>query len=206
MTAYDNDFELLYMIQQKDQIALAIILDKYKTFIDCKIAEIIYDKRLYRQQKEDLRQIGYILLCECLDSFNIAKMVKFATFFCFCFERKVRNQLRQYYSNNGLYVNSLSLDQTVDEFGEFTLGENIESYNPDYEADSLLNYHELQKLVAKVTKDFSPLEQEICRLKQVGYSYKEIADNLPCKYKKVDNTMQKFRRAMNKALNCYNLP
>ena len=200
MIIYENDNELLYMIQQKDEIALGLLLIKYRTVIDCKIAEVVYDKRVFRQQRDDLRQLGYILLSECLECYNESRPVRFSTFFSFCFERKIRNQLRSYYSNNGLYVNSLSLDQTVDEFGEFTLGENIESVYPDYQADSSLNYHERLRQIKETIADFSPLEKSICSLKQGGYSYQEIVEKLACNYKKIDNTMQKFRKAMNQTL------
>jgi len=196
----ENEYELIYMIRQKDQIALEKMLKKYRTVIDCKIAEIVYDKRLYQQQKDDLRQLGFILLHECLDSYNQSKTVKFSTFFGFCFERKIRNQLRSYYANNGANLKSLSLDQPVDENGDFTLGENIQSSYPEYQADSLVNYQDLLKLLKRVIADFSPLERRICRLKQAGYTYKEIVNSLACNYKKVDNTMQKFRRAVNRDL------
>ena len=200
MNETENENELIYMIRQKDQIALELLIRKYRTVIDCKIAEIVFDKRLYHQQKEDLRQLGFILLNECLDSYNYGKTVKFSTFFGFCFERKIRNQIRSYYANNGINLKSLSLDQAVDENGEFTLGENIPSYYPEYQADSLINYHDLLRLLKRVIADFSPLEKRICRLKQAGYTYKEIVDDLSCNYKKVDNTMQKFRRAVNRDL------
>jgi len=200
MNETENENELIYMIRQKDQIALETLLKKYRTMIDCKIAEIVFDKRLYRQQRDDLRQLGYILLHECLDSYNYSKTAKFSTFFGFCFERKIRNQIRSYYSNNGMHLKSLSLDQPVDENGEFTLGENIPSNYPEYRADSMINYHDLLKLLKEVIADFSPLEKRICRLKQAGFSYKEIVSDLACNYKKVDNTMQKFRRAVNRSL------
>ena len=195
-----NDNELMYMIRQMDQVALGLLMDKYSTIIDCKIAEIVFDKRLCQSQKEDLRQIGYILLNECVDSFNANLAVKFSTFFSFCFERKLRNQLRSYYAHNGQYLNSISLDQTVDENGEFTLGENTASVYPDYQADSLINYEHILGLIKKATARFSTLERSICNLRQDGYSYKEIGEELLCNYKKIDNTMQKFRRAMTDSL------
>lgn len=204
MKAYENDNELIYMIWQKDDLALRLLMSKYQTVIDCKIAEVIYDKRVFRQLREELRQCGYIMLHSCLENYNMAKNVKFATFFSFCFERKIRNQLRSYYNGGGRIQSMISLDQTVDEFGEFTLGENIESYYPDYQAESLLNYHELVRLVARAISDFSDQEKDICNLRQKGYGYEEIVEAVGCNYKKVDNTMQKFRKAVKENLRLYN--
>jgi len=196
MQTYENDNELLYMISQNDQLAVQMLVDKYRVIIDYKIAEVVYDRNLFRQYKEELRQIGYILLSECVKSYSVAKNTKFSTFFSFCLERKIRNQLKSYLSHNGCYVNSLSLDQTVDEFGEFTLADNIESNYYEYQSDSLVKYNSLIEAINKVTEDFSHIEKAICKLKQEGYSYPEIVKRLKCNYKKVDNTMQKFRRVL----------
>jgi len=197
MNFYENDNELLYMIHQEDEWALRMIIEKYRKVIDCKIAEIVYDKSLYRQYKEDLRQVGLILLQECIASYNAVKNTKFSTFFSFCLERKIRSQVKSYHGQGGMYLTALSLDQTVDEFGEFTLGENIESRYPDYQSDALIKFNSVVEGIEKVTDEFNGVERAICRLKQQGYTYPEIVAELSCNYKKVDNTMQKFRKALN---------
>ena len=196
MEKHENEYELLYMMRQKDTIAWDLFLKKFRSIIDYKISEVVYDKCLYHRQKDDLRQHGYILLSECLETYNNQKKAKFSTFFSFCFERKIRNYLRSYYGNGGINASALSLDQNVDGEGELTLGENIAGTYSDYQADSGVRYQQLVATIHKSTAKFSNLEKEICRLKQEGYSYQEIMNELQCNYKKIDNTMQKFRKSL----------
>jgi len=200
MNKHDDEYELLYMLRQKDTIAWDIFLNKYRHIIDYKISEVVFDKHLYHRQKEELRQHGYILLSECLDTYNSTKKAKFSTFFSFCFERRIRNQVRSYYSNGGINVNALSLDQPIESGSELTVGDNVESHYSDFQADASVRHASLVMEIEKTTAPFSTLEQNICQLKQEGYSYQEIMEKLQCSYKKIDNTMQKFRKALSSQL------
>ncbi len=203
MGRFENDNELLYMIYQKDEIAINILVEKYYNLIHSTISRIIYSRDVYNSICDDFYQMGLIMINECLESFNPYLSVKFSTFFVLCLERKLRNQLRNIYRKGNSAYNMISLDAQLDDQNDYSLVDNIESRVYEYRGDYHVNHLNLKDQINVVIKDFPILDQEICRLRSEGYSYLEIAEKLACSYKKVDNTLQKFKRKLLTLLNEY---
>ncbi len=191
-----NDNELLYMIHQKDELALGCFITKYLKLAESVISKVVYDKRVYRSAHDDLYQTSLIVLNDCVDAFNSLKATKFSTFYVLCLERKIRTLVQDLYRKAGYGGISISLDWTIDEFGEYTLGESIESVDYQIRGDYMFNYKQLENLVNETLSNESPLEQNIFKLKLDGYSYQEIANILGCPKKKVDNCLQKLKRKL----------
>lgn len=196
MQKSENDYELMYMIYQKDELAMQLLTKKYGHLIDSTISRIVYNRDVYQSVHDDFYQLGLIMLFECLENFNDQKSAKFSTFFVLCYERKLRNDLRGYYRQGMRPQDIVSFDTYVDAAGEFTLWENTESYSYELRGDYYYNYVTLQAQIADTIRDFSPIEQHICQLRQQGYAYNEIIEIVACGYKKVDNTLQKFKRKL----------
>ena len=122
---YENDYELLYLIRQKDEMAFAALMHKYEEIADKLI------KKYIGACKSGLSEDDYLQLAR------------------------------------------LKLVQTIDDYRE------------DQEASF---YHYFCSVFHNL------LEKRIVDLRALGYTYRQIADTLQVKVKKVDNTLQKVRK------------
>lgn len=196
MRYYDNDYELIYMINQQDSIAMRLLIQKYHGIIETVIRGIMYDQYLLQSYRDDLVQQGLITLIECAERFIMERQVKFNSFFSVCLERKIRNQVKSYYAYNGKYVNAVSLDMPIEGCEDLFISDNVESTAYELRGDCQLAKELLQEQLDGLLDKCTSLEQEIFQMKLEGYSYQEISDLLDCDLKKVDNTVQKVRKKL----------
>jgi RNA polymerase sporulation-specific sigma factor len=196
MRYFDNDYELIYMINQHDVLAMQLLIQKYQGIIETVIKNIMYDQYLWQSYRDDLVQQGLITLIDCAQRFIIDRQVKFNSFFSVCLERKIRNQVKSYYSQQGKYVNAISLDASIEGYDDLVVCDNVESTAYELRGDYHMALHQLQEQVNELLEHCDTTEQQIFQLKMAGYSYQEISKKLDCDIKKVDNTVQKVRKKL----------
>ena len=189
-----NDYELLYMIYQQDDIAFCYLVKKYSEEI--KVVLRSYMRIKYRfMDLDDFYQIAICKLAETVFNFR-PHICSFHTFYMNVLKNTMVDTLRKlntYSSRCDIYA--ISLDMFVEEQpGMYSLVDAlVDDTYPDT-LDSRLNYHELMAL----QKDFSDLEKEIIVLRGMGNTYKQIGAQLKVTEKKVDYTLRKIRKLKEK--------
>lgn len=190
-----NDFELLYLINNNCLYSIEKMLDKYNPLV----WKNTFGYKTYSTPKgvehQDLYQEGRIALHDSFYSFKHLVSVPFYSFTKVCIERKMWGYVRKFNSEaSRLFYNSLSLDMTVTEDKNVYLHEMVAE---DSEAVSAFKLYreELDGLINgdKILSDF---ELSVLVLKLLGYTYEEAGKCLECSAKKVDNTLQKVKRLL----------
>lgn len=195
-----NDYELLYMIRQNDDLAKKIIIKKYYRVIYLIIHSCLNNYTPKGVEQEELFQEGLISLFDAIDSFREDIEAPFYSFSFLCMKRHIKTQIRKYNSKGTRqFYNSLSLDMKISEDDNLYLQDLISQ--EQYGKTSYITYFEddLKELLAS---DFlSNIEKKVLKLRVEGYSYQEIADILELSSKIVDNTIQKIKRNISKLTN-----
>ena len=78
--------------------------------------------------------------------------------------------------------------------GECTLGDALPGPGVDDPAVCVISTQELQSLVFCLGTGLSPLESDALRLYLEGNSYEEMAEELGCDTKTIDNALQRVKR------------
>lgn len=78
-----NDYEILYLIKEGNECALALMFQKYETYIT-KIANSVC---IYNWNVDDLIQEGRIVLYTCIWQYNADYKLSFFSFLTICLKR-----------------------------------------------------------------------------------------------------------------------
>ena len=88
-----NDYEILYLIREGNEVAYNIMFTKYEGYIR-KIVSSFYH---YGSKTEDLVQEGRIILSNCILKYNIYMSVSFFSYFTICLRRFVNKEIKKEY-------------------------------------------------------------------------------------------------------------
>lgn len=186
----DNDYELLYMIYQKDDEGLRLLIMKYE-----KIMYVFYQSQMsmmyHIRWYIDQYQIGRIVLLKAIENFRFDKNVSFRHFYLFLLKNEMRNIVRRNQTQYHTY--GFSPEFLIYECGEDYLEDVWKETNPSMQADWLVRCEETRNDILKVEDSLRPIEKKIVRLRLYGYTYNEISKILKVSLKKVDNTLYKVR-------------
>lgn len=179
-----SDNELLYMLRQKSDIALSILIRKYHDDAQRSISRNVVGHFLL-VNRSDFYQLTLIKLIEAIESFREDKEASFRTYYHKVLRYCFVDQIRRNNSNQALYDK---------EFKEYNtcIGEYHQQYALSDKQEKQKN--SLYEAIGKDNTLFSELEKKIIVLRGYGYSYKEIAEYYGIHTKKVDNTLRKIRK------------
>lgn len=163
-----NDYELLYLISEKDDIALDIMYQKYIPLIKSRIRSF----KIKQWNQEDFFQEGLLALNKAIQTYRDDKNKTFNKYFDLILQRKFIQILRKESKNfyNVELVGS----------GEY-LGEdsNIHDYNYiEYIDESI----------------FSDFEKEVWECLKKGFKSREIAQELNCKVKQIYDATDRIKK------------
>ena len=180
-----NDYELMYMIRENDDVSLDIMLKKYSPVIK-KIAVKYYDFAKKRgSELEDLIQEGMIALNRGIVSYNENSGVLFYTYACLCIERHIITYCRNIDSYRHASLNYSISDDVLSSVKD----ENVISY------DNLIEKCSGNKFVYyKNLLDFKC--STVFELRYNGFSYKEISELLDIPVSTVDGRLCKVRKIL----------
>ena len=188
-----NDYELLYMINQKDETALNLLLEKYRRIISKMILSAQTRYRPKGLEREDLFQECFIAVVEAALLYREDYQAPFFSFVKICIDRQIKNYTRRFNSHEARrYYNSPSLDMYISE------DENLYLYDIIAENPNDISYftrfnNQLDELVAIDNQLLTELEKQVLLMKIQGYSYQEISAKLNISGKRVDNCIQRVR-------------
>lgn len=186
-----NENEVLYMLRQQDDQALKKLLETLRpVFINLwQHLHKTYDG--FGQQ--EACQLATIGLYKGTHAYREEMPMSFRNFVILCAFREMKAGWQKNYRQNCLgSCANLSLDY-VDEPGGQYFSEYIADPYHDSDPAGFLRGKFMLEQVHHCLKDGPDLDQGVLVRRLEGYSYKEIAAQLGCSAKDVDNSLQRIR-------------
>jgi RNA polymerase sporulation-specific sigma factor len=188
-----QDLRLVIQARNGDDAALDALIRRYTGFVRLKASSYF----LAGGEGDDLIQEGLIGLYKAVRDFRSDKDTSFRSFAELCITRQIitaiKTATRFKHSPLNSYV-SFSQAPAGQEEGECTLGDALPGPGIDDPAICVISTEELQSLVFCLGTGLSPLESDALRLYLEGRSYEEMAEELGCDTKTIDNALQRVKR------------
>ena len=189
-----EDLQLVMRARNGDQSALDQLMRRYTGFVRLKASSYF----LAGGDSEDLVQEGLIGLYKAVRDFRADKETSFRSFAELCVTRQIITAIKTATRFKHAPLNSyVSFSQTPagqDADSECTLGDALAGPSVDEPSICVISTEELQSLVFCLGTGLSKLESDALRLYLEGSSYEEMADELGCDTKTIDNALQRVKR------------
>ena len=178
--------------QAGDINASEYLLYKYRGLVRNKIRSYF----LLGGERDDLIQVGMIGLWQSIMDYSALKGISFISFARICIERHVITAIKSAGRYKQALLNTaVSLEYFTDEYdSDFTLSEVLLA-SSDLDPEEALIRREDRRLMREALQSLlSDFEWRVLTQYNMGKSYKEIADQLQCKQKSVDNALGRIKR------------
>jgi len=177
-----------------DGAALDQLMRRYTGFVRLKASSYF----LAGGDSEDLIQEGLIGLYKAVRDFRSDKETSFRSFAELCVTRQIitaiKTATRFKHQPLNQYVSFSHTPAGQDTDGECTLGDALPGSAVEEPSVVVISTEELQSLVFTLGTGLSKLESESLRLYLEGSSYEEMAAELGCDTKTIDNALQRVKR------------
>jgi RNA polymerase sporulation-specific sigma factor len=187
------DLQLVVRARNDDGEAMDALIRRYTGFVRLKASSYF----LAGGESDDLVQEGLIGLYKAVRDFRSDNETSFRSFAELCITRQIitaiKTATRYKHSPLNTYV-SFSQTPAGQDDGECTLGDAIPGSRVDDPAVSVISTQELQSLVFCLGSGLSALESDSLRLYLEGLSYEQMAEELGCDTKTIDNALQRVKR------------
>jgi RNA polymerase sporulation-specific sigma factor len=137
-------------------------------------------------------------LYKAIRDFRHDKETSFRSFAELCVTRQIitaiKSATRYKHSPLNTYISFSHTPAGQDSDGECTLGDALPGPGVNDPAVCVISTEELQSLVFTLGTGLSRLESDALRLYLEGMSYEEMAEELACDTKTIDNALQRVKR------------
>jgi RNA polymerase sporulation-specific sigma factor len=189
-----EDLQLVVRARNGDGTALDLIIRRYTGFVRLKASSYF----LAGGDSDDLVQEGLIGLYKAVRDFRADKETSFRSFAELCVTRQIitaiKTATRFKHAPLNQYISFSHTPAGQDSDGDCTLGDALPGPGVDDPALCVISTEELQSLVFTLGTGLSPLEANALRLYLDGLSYEEMAVELGCDTKTIDNALQRVKR------------
>jgi RNA polymerase sporulation-specific sigma factor len=189
-----EDLQLVLKARNGDQEALDHLIRRYTGFVRLKASSYF----LAGGDAEDLVQEGLIGLYKAVRDFRSDKETSFRSFAELCVTRQIitaiKTATRYKHAPLNTYVSFSHTPAGQDPEGECTLGDALPGPSVNDPSVVVISTEELQSLVFTLGTGLSKLESDALRLYLEGSSYEEMAEELRCDTKTIDNALQRVKR------------
>lgn len=189
-----NDYEVMYLVEEGNDDARDIILEKYKPIIKNMAFMYLNQFRLYRIDLDDLIQEGYLGLYNAITNYHDTKNVLFYTYAIISIRSKMLNYLKRCTNNRNLVnLNCVSLNQEISDSNMeplLNLIVDTKAITPDNIVEEL----ELELKIRKFILSLDFPESLIFELKFNGFGNRDISILLDYPLKFVTNLISKIRK------------
>src|SRR5580765_1050069 len=189
-----QDLQLVLRARNGDEAALDQLMRRYTGFVRLKASSYF----LAGGDSEDLIQEGLIGLYKAVRDFRTDKETSFRSFAELCVTRQIiiaiKTATRFKHQPLNQYVSFSHTPAGQDGDGECTLGDALPGSAVEEPPVVVISTEELQSLVFTLGTGLSKLESDALRLYLEGSSYEEMADELACDTKTIDNALQRVKR------------
>ena len=188
------DLQLVVRARNGDQQALDALIRRYTGFVRLKASSYF----LAGGDPEDLLQEGLIGLYKAVRDFRHDKETSFRSFAELCVTRQIitaiKTATRFKHSPLNTYVSFSNTPAGQDSDSDVTLGDALPGPTVDDPSICVISTEELQSLVFSLGTGLSKLEADALKLYLEGSSYEEMAEELGCDTKTIDNALQRVKR------------
>ncbi len=195
-----NDYELLYYIYQKDEEALAMLIEKHKKNILCttrKIIELNGYSCTSSDEFNEMLHLGMLELYQAIYNFCDDGRCTFQVFATKCIEMCIRKYIRHRRSGaNNRFANAISLDSQVRENEGVYYGDSIRSTNIEFQGEAILEWFHEKNLLEFLEKHLKENEYIIAKMKIEGYTSIEISQELMIQPKRVYYVYNKIKKLL----------
>lgn len=193
-SAFENlpDAVVVEMAQSGVEEAAECLLYKYRNLVRNKVRSYF----LVGAEREDLLQVGMIGLWQAVVDYRADKAISFPAFARICIQRHIITAIKTATRQKQIPLNtSLSLESSPDESGsEWTLSDILTSEDTVDPEELVLRREDSQMLHDWLQDLLSDFEWRVLASYKIGKSYREIASELHCNTKSVDNALTRIKR------------
>ncbi len=186
------DREIVDRAQRGEESASEYLLYKYRNLVRTKVKSYF----LVGAEKEDLLQVGMIGLWQAIVDFRCDKAISFPAFAKVCIQRHIITAIKTATRQKQMPLNtSLSLESPSEDSGpDWNLSDIIPATQTQDPEDLVLQSEDTKVLHEMLQQVLSDFEWNVLAGYQIGKSYREIAAELNCKTKSVDNALARIKR------------
>src|ERR1700754_946728 len=189
-----EDLQLVMKARNGSTAALDILMRRYNGFVRLKASSYF----LAGGDSEDLIQEGLIGLYKAVRDFRADKETSFRSFAELCVTRQIitaiKTATRFKHAPLNTYVSFSHTPAGQESDGDCTLGDALPGPSVDAPSVCVISTEELQSLVFTLGTGLSKLEADALRLYLEGSSYEQMAEELDCDTKTIDNALQRVKR------------
>ncbi|MFQ6132898.1 MAG: RNA polymerase sporulation sigma factor SigH [Armatimonadota bacterium] len=189
-----RDEDIVARAQRGDLEACEFLLYKYRNLVRSKVKSYF----LAGAERDDLLQVGMIGLWEAIMDYRSDKTTSFACFAKVCVQRQMISAIKAATRQKQTPLNtSISLEATRpgDSSGR-TLPEMLACRRNIDPEDVVMGSEGRRLLKQSLQRELSLFEWKVLSAYQTGKSYKEMAADLECKVKSIDNALSRIRRKL----------
>jgi RNA polymerase sporulation-specific sigma factor len=170
------------------------LLRRYNGFVRLKASSYF----LAGGESDDLIQEGLIGLYKAVRDFRTDKDTSFRSFAELCVTRQIitaiKTATRFKHAPLNTYVSFSHTPAGQESDGDCTLGDALPGPAVNDPSVCVISTEELQSLVFSLGSGLSRLESDALRLYLEGNSYEQMAEDLGCDTKTIDNALQRVKR------------
>ena len=189
-----EDLQLVLKARNGDQLALDALIRRYTGFVRLKASSYF----LAGGDSDDLIQEGLIGLYKAVRDFRTDRETSFRSFAELCVTRQIitaiKTATRFKHQPLNQYISFSHTPAGQDNDGECTLGDALPGSAVQEPSVVVISTEELQSLVCTLGTGLSQLESDALRHYLEGSSYEEMAEDLGCDTKTIDNALQRVKR------------
>ena len=189
-----EDLQLVVRARNGDEAALDALIRRYTGFVRLKASSYF----LAGGDAEDLVQEGLIGLYKAMRDFRSDKETSFRSFAELCVTRQIitaiKTATRFKHAPLNNYVSFSQTPAGQDPDSDCTLGDALPGSHTHDPAVVVISTDELKSLVFCLGTGLSPLEADALRMYLEGSSYEQMAEDLDCDTKAIDNALQRVKR------------
>lgn len=193
-----NDYELVYLSQEKNEDAYKILLNKYMPIIISKLKPYMSRSKV---PYEDLLIEALVGFQNAIDSFKTQEKATFYTFLLICIERELEKKCGRITQKKINEYEEVLLSQKTQFQKELLEYIKSSEKNPE---EKIINEFETNQILEHILEELSSYEVEVLSLRIEGLTYKEISLALDKTNKSVDGAIQRIKEKTIKIGNiCY---
>jgi RNA polymerase sporulation-specific sigma factor len=189
-----EDLQLALKARNGDGQAMDQLIRRYTGFVRLKASSYF----LAGGDAEDLIQEGLIGLYKAVRDYRTDKETSFRSFAELCVTRQIitaiKTATRFKHAPLNTYVSFSHTPAGQESDGDCTLGDALPGPAVDEPSVCVISTEELQSLVGCLGTGLSELEADSLRLYLEGSSYEQMAAELSCDTKTIDNALQRVKR------------
>ena len=189
-----EDLQLALKARNGDDVAMDQLIRRYTGFVRLKASSYF----LAGGDSEDLIQEGLIGLYKAVRDYRTDKETSFRSFAELCVTRQIitaiKTATRFKHAPLNTYVSFSHTPAGQESDGDCTLGDALPGPLTNDPSVCVISTEELQSLVGCLGTSLSGLESDSLRLYLEGSSYEQMAEELGCDTKTIDNALQRVKR------------